>query len=154
VVNNDVINKLRKDIERLCDTLECEHYRQGNIIFMPCPVHGGDNKTGCTLFVGEDDFLGWKCWTHDCEEIYHRSIIGFIKGVLSYRQNKKVSTKETHDWISDFLGMKEIHMPEVSNDNHNDYIRLYSQLYHQTTECSYQNEIIQSLAGKSIKYKL
>lgn len=145
MINNNIIKKLRDNIERLCDTLQCEYYRRDNIIFMPCPVHGGDNRTGCTIFIGEDDYLGWKCWTHDCEEIYHHGIIGFIKGVLSNRQNKKVSTQETHSWISDFLGMKEIHMPEALNDSHHDYVKLCNQLYNKTTEYSYQNEIINSI---------
>ncbi len=146
MVNNDVVyEKLRDDIERLCDTLQCEYHRKGDIIFMPCPVHGGDNPTGCTLFLNENDYLGWKCWTHDCEEIYNRSIFGFVRGVLSARSNQKVSSTVAKKWIADFLGMKNIQLPEASTNHHKDYVNLYNMLYSKTTEYSYENKIISSL---------
>lgn len=66
--------------------------------FFPCPVHGGDNKSGCTIFA--DDKLCWKCWTHACHEEYGSGIFGFIRGALTKAKGKNVTYQE----VASFLG--------------------------------------------------
>ena len=50
---------------------------------MCCPIHGGDNPNGCTMFENGEKLLGgWTCWTHGCEKKHGSDILGFIRGVL------------------------------------------------------------------------
>lgn len=65
---------------------------------MSCPVHGGDNKNGCTIFA--DEKLCWKCWTHGCHEEYGSHLPGFVRGVLSKKTNKNTSYED----VKKFLG--------------------------------------------------
>lgn len=76
------------DIDNLLDSLNVLDYKIfDRMIVMKCPIHGGDNSSACNLYYKGDSYRGnWKCRTHQCEEIFKASIIGFIRGCLS-RQN-------------------------------------------------------------------
>lgn len=76
----------------LCDNIESvlhyfniDDYKMcDKMVTMNCPIHGGDNKSAFNLYYTGDSYRGnWKCRTHQCEEIFKSSIIGFIRGCLS-----------------------------------------------------------------------
>lgn len=73
------------DIERLFEIFMIEDYRMlDNMIITSCPIHGGDNNSAFNLYHTGDSYRGnWKCRTHQCEETFKSSIIGFIRGCLS-----------------------------------------------------------------------
>ena len=103
------------DIERLLEVFMIEEYRMlDNMIIMSCPIHGGDNSSAFNLYHTGDSYRGnWKCRTHQCEEIFKSSIIGFIRGCLSknkYNWNKSgdrmVSFNDAVDFAAQFSNNK------------------------------------------------
>lgn len=48
-----------------------------------CPVHRGDNSQALTLYRGGDVPGKWLCFTRHCEETFHKTLLGFVRGVLS-----------------------------------------------------------------------
>jgi 5S rRNA maturation endonuclease (ribonuclease M5) len=73
------------DIDNLLDVLNITDFKMfDRMIAMKCPIHGGDNSSACNLYYRGDSYRGnWKCRTHQCEETFKGSIIGFIRGCLS-----------------------------------------------------------------------
>lgn len=76
------------DIENLLHTLEITEYKVfDKMVTMSCPIHGGDNSSAFNLYHQGDSYRGnWKCRTHQCENIFKSSILGFIRGCLSKAQ--------------------------------------------------------------------
>lgn len=78
-------DKLCDNIEPLLDYFGIEYKRLSKMVTMSCPIHGGDNSSALNLYPEGDTYRGnWKCRTHNCEEIFKSSIIGFIRGVISH----------------------------------------------------------------------
>ena len=99
--------KLKLICDKLCDNIQdlIEHfgleYKINNkFVTMACPIHGGDNPSALNLYHVGDSYRGnWKCRTHQCEEIFKSSIIGFIRGILS---NKKYNWSKEGDSVCSF----------------------------------------------------
>lgn len=73
------------DIENLLNTLGIQDYKlMDKMVSMSCPIHGGDNSSAFNLYHQGDSYRGnWKCRTHNCEEVFKSSILGFVRGCLS-----------------------------------------------------------------------
>lgn len=102
-----ICNNLAEDhnITRLMDKLDIDYVQHPNRMSCACPVHGGDNEAACTIFTDGDTIKGnWRCWTHQCESEWTNSLFGFVRGVLSYRQNRSVSLDETERFCMSILG--------------------------------------------------
>ncbi len=110
-------NKLKVLCDIMCDNItdlldyfEIDYKENGKMISMPCPIHDGDNASAVNIYHEGDSYRGnWKCRTHNCEEVFKGSIIGFVRGVLSNRQkdwvksgDDMVSFKEALDFCSKF----------------------------------------------------
>jgi 5S rRNA maturation endonuclease (ribonuclease M5) len=100
------------DIEKLLEVLGVEDYRMTDkMVLCRCPIHEGDNHSALNLYYTGDMYRGnWKCRTHNCEEVFKSSIIGFVRGVLSRQQyewsesgDKTVSFKQAVEFILKFL---------------------------------------------------
>jgi 5S rRNA maturation endonuclease (ribonuclease M5) len=99
------------NIEEFFECLDLEYKDSGKMITMSCPIHGGDNIGALNLYTQGDSYRGnWKCRTHNCENVFKSSIIGFTRGVLSNKKygwskdgDKTCSFKETVEFISGFL---------------------------------------------------
>jgi 5S rRNA maturation endonuclease (ribonuclease M5) len=76
------------DIDNLFDSLNISDYKLfDRMAVMRCPIHGGDNQSALNLYFKGDSYRGnWKCRTHQCEEVFKSSIIGFIRGCLSHQK--------------------------------------------------------------------
>lgn len=87
-------------IEELFSALDIDDYRMlDKMIITSCPIHGGDNASAFNLYHQGDTYRGnWKCRTHQCEEVFKGSIIGFIRGCLSRTQ--KQWSKPGDDMVS------------------------------------------------------
>lgn len=72
-----------------------------NRVVMPCPIHGGDNPNGCTLFL--DSPYNWKCWTHKCETS-GKTISNFFRILLEKKLDKKISYESFCLWIENKFG--------------------------------------------------
>lgn len=86
-----ISDMLCDNIEELLTALGIDAYKNlGKMITMSCPIHGGDNETALNIYHQGDHYRGnWKCRTHQCEETFMGSIIGFIRGCIS---------KNSHNW--------------------------------------------------------
>jgi len=84
----ELSDDLCNDIDNLLDSLNVVDYKIfDRMIAMKCPIHGGDNNSALNLYYKGESYRGnWKCRTHQCEETFKGSIIGFIRGCLS-KQN-------------------------------------------------------------------
>ncbi len=94
-----------------------------------CPIHGGDNAAALNLYIDGYAVKGfWKCRTHHCEQTFKRTLLGFVRGVLSHQKkgwskiedkDKQYGFKETIDWICKFLGQDiatlKIDTEEIAN---------------------------------------
>ena len=68
-----------------------------------CPVHGGDNATAFNIYPdGYTKKCHWVCNTHHCEKKYISTIIGLVRGVLTYQTNRYISFNEATEWIINF----------------------------------------------------
>lgn len=87
------------DIEGLLAHLGITSYKMmDKMISMSCPIHGGDNDSAFNLYHQGDSYRGnWKCRTHQCEEVFKSSILGFIRGCLSH---EKGWSKSGDDMVS------------------------------------------------------
>lgn len=72
-----------------------KYEKRGDKYFFACPVHGGDNPTGATIFA--HDKPNWKCWTHGCHLHHGSSLYSFVGAFLGH--GEMVSKKEILDFI-------------------------------------------------------
>ena len=111
-------NKLKVLCDLMCDNIfdlldyfDIDYKENGKMISMACPIHDGDNQSAVNIYHEGDTYRGnWKCRTHNCEECFKGSIIGFVRGVLSNRKKNwvkngddVVSFKEALDFCTKFV---------------------------------------------------
>lgn len=112
----ELIDMACLSVEDLIAALNIDCRRNRKMLVGCCPVHGGDNPTAWNLYPEGDDVRGyWKCRTHHCEKIkqdgkllYGPTLIGLIRGILSYRNGRYATYHEAVDWLVNFLGYKNI----------------------------------------------
>ena len=75
-----------------------------------CPIHGGDNPTALNMYHNGDFMVHYKCRTNQCEEIFGRSLIHFVRGCLSRFKyswekegDKEASFSEAVEFLLAFL---------------------------------------------------
>lgn len=79
-----ICDDLCNNIGDLLDALDLKYSINSKMVSMCCPIHGGDNPSAINLYYTGDSYRGnWKCRTHNCEDIFKGSIIGFVRGVIS-----------------------------------------------------------------------
>lgn len=126
---NEINETVRDNIDVILDKLEIESVNYKQRIGLPCPIHGGDNENGCSLFIGSKYATPtWKCFTNHCEDDYGKSLIGFIKGVLSEKSGKEVYTKEVLKWIYNALNIRGTYTNEVKPEL-NKFLQQMNTLY-------------------------
>lgn len=98
-------------LEELLVRLEVDLRPQGRVLSGPCPIHGGNNPGACQIYPDGYSMRGnWTCYTRHCERVFHKTIIGFVRGVLSnrigYREegDKIVPFRDVVDYLCDFIG--------------------------------------------------
>ena len=107
-INNQQIlklsNQLFTKLPQLLRYFEIETTEYPNRFAFPCPIHGGDNLEGCTIFTDGNTAKGnWNCWTNHCEEEFSRNLFGFVRGVLSNQRASKVGVYDTVKFCMEFL---------------------------------------------------
>lgn len=75
-------------IEDLFDYFDIDYKDNGKMYTMCCPIHHGDNPSAINIYPEGDTYRGnWKCRTHNCEDTFKDSIIGFVRGLLSTKKH-------------------------------------------------------------------
>jgi len=101
-----ICEKLFDRLSELLIRLDVEYVEYPNRYAFPCPIHGGDNPEGCCIFTdGMTQKGNWSCWTQHCEEDFANNLFGFVRGVLSEKDNRKISLNETATYCSSFLDL-------------------------------------------------
>lgn len=90
-----------RHIKELSAVFDIKYVSGRNRIILPCPVHGGDNPNGCTLFL--DSPPNWKCWTKHCESS-GKSISNFFRLLLQKKTGEKISFSNFCLWIEGMFG--------------------------------------------------
>jgi 5S rRNA maturation endonuclease (ribonuclease M5) len=98
---SSISDKLLDSLGDILDHFEIEYRESPSRYFFPCPIHNGDNADGCTIYRNSGV---WNCHTASCQDKYKKTIIGFIRGVLSNRAGKEVSFTDTLKYTSRFTG--------------------------------------------------
>lgn len=91
-------------------------YRNDQVIKSSCPVHGGDNPVACNMYPAGNQVVHWKCRSHNCEDYFGKTMIGFIRGCLSrqrYEWSKKGDKEASFKDAVDFL-------LQITNQSFND----------------------------------
>ena len=85
---------IANNIEFILEKLEIDDYEYKNDkITMFCPIHLGDNKGACVLYLNSNNFIpNWKCFTRGCHK-KNCSLVGFVSAKL------QKNYKETEKWI-------------------------------------------------------
>lgn len=118
-------------VERIDDLLielEVPLSKNSKYYYGCCPVHNGDNINAINLYTKGDYVKGyWTCYTHSCQSVFKKNILGFIRGVLSAKQgwSKKgdmiCSWSELINFCLSFLKIKieDIKEDDELNDKNN-----------------------------------
>ena len=87
-----ISNKLFPRLHDIMSYFDIEYEEHPNRLSFACPIHGGDNPMGCSIFTDGNTSKGnWACWTQHCEEDYSKSLFGFVRGALA----NKLRTSQT-----------------------------------------------------------
>lgn len=87
-------------IEEIFGELAVEYKTSRKLFIGPCPVHGGDNPTAWNYYPDGETVKGyWRCNTQHCEKKYKPTLIGFVRGVLSYNANRDVGVTAAIEFI-------------------------------------------------------
>jgi len=79
---NKVKDVIFQDIFLLLNDLELDYHVKNNNVFMPCPIHHGDNDNGLSISLSHKN---WRCWTRSCHEDTNTNIFGFIQSIFMER---------------------------------------------------------------------
>lgn len=108
-----ICDKLCDQIDNLLSVLDIHDLKyNGKMLVGCCPIHGGDNPSAFNLYPEGESYRGnWKCRTHNCDKAFKGSIIGFIRGVLSYNKygwakngDQMITFDQTMEFVEQFLG--------------------------------------------------
>ncbi len=109
-------------LDEMLDALGVDLRKSRKMYYGACPVHDGDNETALNLYTGGDVPGKWMCRTHHCQHTFKKSIIGFVRGVLSNKKGwtapgdkQEATWHQAVDWCCEFIGQK-IGELEVDND--------------------------------------
>jgi len=106
----------------LAELLELDLCLHNKYYYGACPVHGGDKDNALNIFHTGDTYRGnWRCFTQQCEKYFKKSILGFIRGVLSRKRHDwtgpgdaTVSFADTIQFVLDFLN-EEVDNLKINN---------------------------------------
>lgn len=142
-----VCKQLYNRIPDLLDKFGIDYIKYDKHYSFPCPVHGGDNSEGCSLFI--DGKQNWVCWTNSCQDMYKKSILGFVRGVLSRKAGRLISLNEAVKFCTDFLDFNLGDVPILKESKNRQYLKLLS-IFNQAKE-SVPLNVSRELIQKSLE---
>lgn len=101
MISEEFAEKIVSHIPEILDSFGVKYRKYNNRLTMPCPIHGGDNENGCSIFTSGKTAIGnWKCWTHECEAKQGKSIINFLCAMVKSVKNENITYKDCVKWMS------------------------------------------------------
>jgi hypothetical protein len=113
------LNKLlTNNIKDVLRELGIKYRLNGEYITMSCPIHDSNNPRSLSIVVSDysPNFGIWHCWSKKCHETHGKTILGFIRGVLSNQQQQILSKSEIIQWSLRFLGLKSINEVKTASE--------------------------------------
>lgn len=106
---------LADSIPEVLKRLNIDYVEYPNRYSFPCPIHGGDNPEGCSIFTDGEDVVGnWKCWTGSCDQDYAQNIFGFVRGCLSSQSGEEANLNDTYKFCTSICKPKETDKDNVN----------------------------------------
>lgn len=129
---NQIQSILVERIEDLVLKLNIRLSKDTEKYFGTCPVHQGSNNRSALNLTYTGDYAGcWVCNSHHCENVFKKTILGFIRGVLSSQRHRwdkygdnEVSFPDTIRWVEKFL---KINVKDIKVDIQSQLKRSYAQ---------------------------
>lgn len=108
-MNLDLLSDaVRENLTDLLDKFELDYTDMRSKIVMPCPIHGGDNNTAVSIFIGDKAYVpNWKCYTNGCEKTYGSGIFSFFKALLEITNDTKYTEAQAIKWLKKELKFSE-----------------------------------------------
>jgi 5S rRNA maturation endonuclease (ribonuclease M5) len=97
---------LKEDrLEDLLGELGCRFHSCSKVGFRgQCPVHGGDGYNFLVREGGDTLPISWVCFSHHCEQEFKPSVLGLVRGALTFMEGKPVGMTQAERWLRQFLG--------------------------------------------------
>ena len=120
---NFMSEKILENIQVFLDIFEIEYKHIQNYISFACPIHGGDNQNAFCMYLDGNTVKGnWCCYTHHCEKVFKPTAFGFVRGLLSNRENgwtgnindKKYDFVKTYNYCRSVLNIDDSDLPKVN----------------------------------------
>lgn len=83
-IDNDII---LDNLDLILNALNIEYNRTRGRYFFPCPVHGSDNYSSCSIY---QDTGIWRCFTRGCHE-GRQTVLGFVAACLKCSHDESVN---------------------------------------------------------------
>lgn len=138
--SEQLINLSKKNIDQFLQYFNVQLQSDNVKYYGICPIHeNADNPTGIAIY--KDSGI-WQCFTHHCEGIFGKSILGFIAGLLSHQKrgwqnssdtDKLINQNQINDFIGKLLNKSTIEVIKnepnvIINNEKSDFIRQTSLL--------------------------
>lgn len=112
--DQDKLNRLTDivldNIDQIYEYFDTEFHKGQKVLFSPCIIHGGDNKSALNLYHNADYRVHYKCRTHGCEEHFGTSLLSMVRGALSHAKygwqvpgDRMVTFEQTIDFLLDMF---------------------------------------------------
>ncbi len=129
------------NIDDIYEYFEVRYKTGEKLIFSPCFIHGGDNKSALNLYYNADYRTHYKCRTHQCENHFGTSLLSMVRGGLSHIRygwtvpgDNEVSFEDTVDFLLERLGVTFAGLKgETHRADHQDFCRLVNTLQETTS---------------------
>lgn len=145
--NNTLALIVAMRIDELISALDIKLYKAGNKLIGNCPIHGGKKHQSFNLYPEGETVPGyWKCRSHHCEDVFHPTVIGFTRGVLSHNQfnwekkgDKTISFFDTLQWLAKFVNqdLDKIEIDQAEMERR----RFAAQVYNLTKNIKHENGV-------------
>lgn len=111
---NEINHRLSNNIEDLLEELGIDFTDFGTRYQFACPIHGGDNDSGATIYTSGV----WRCFTNSCHHDFI-GLIGFIRGSLQISMGRAI------EWAEKFLEGERSAKPSLFFDEDKSERRRY-----------------------------
>ena len=131
-------NKLETRLSEILEIFKVDINISYKTIYGKCPIHGGDNAQALNLYKqnSDRDIFHWRCYTQHCESHFKKTILGFIRGLLSHSKYNwsrpgdiEETFQETLKWCFDFIGEKpeDLKFDQISEERRR-FIQTYTEI--------------------------
>lgn len=128
-----------------------------------CQVHGGDNETALNVYPlpkGHSPPGYWRCNTRKCQDFFKKTMIGFVRGILSHKKYDWTCPKDkytfpfadTIKWCCDFVGQAWRHLRFTDKDIENSQFLQQSKILFQEARNKVKSLVTRTELRRRLKF--